>query len=48
MIKFGTSGFRGIIGENFNKENVQRVAYALAMLISKEKIEKTAGGGSIL
>lgn len=40
MIKFGTSGFRGIIGENFNKENVQRVAYALAMLISKEKIEK--------
>lgn len=39
MIKFGTSGFRGIIGDNFTKESVQRVAYAVAMLIKKEKVE---------
>lgn len=39
MIKFGTSGFRGIIGDNFTKESVQKVAYALCKLIKKEKIE---------
>ena len=39
MIKFGTSGFRAIIGENFTKESVQRVAYAVSMLIKKEKVE---------
>ena len=37
MIKFGTSGFRGVIGENFNKENVQKIAYALTKLIKQEK-----------
>lgn len=30
MIKFGTSGFRGIIADNFTKENVQKIAYAIA------------------
>ena len=30
MIKFGTSGFRGIIAQDFTKENVQRIAYAVA------------------
>lgn len=30
MIKFGTSGFRGIMGDNFTKESVQKVAYAIA------------------
>ncbi|MBR2220794.1 MAG: hypothetical protein IJ975_01485 [Clostridia bacterium] len=30
MIKFGTSGFRGVIAQNFTKENVQKVAFALA------------------
>ena len=29
MIKFGTSGFRGIIADNFTKENVSKVAYAI-------------------
>lgn len=37
MIKFGTSGFRGIIGENFTKENVQKVAYAIATIVNKKK-----------
>ena len=35
MIKFGTSGFRGVFGDNFTKEAVQRIAYALCQ-ISKE------------
>ena len=29
MIKFGTSGFRGIFAENFTKENIQKIGYAL-------------------
>ena len=38
MIKFGTSGFRGVIGDNFTKENTCKLAYALGSLIKKEKI----------
>ena len=30
IIKFGTSGFRGILADNFTKENVQKVAYSVA------------------
>ena len=41
MIKFGTSGFRGVLGDNFSKENVQRIAYALCQ-ISKEELGKKA------
>lgn len=37
MIKFGTSGFRAIIGEDFTKENVQKVAQALAKKIKQQK-----------
>lgn len=29
MIKFGTSGYRAVVGEGFTKEAVQRVAYGL-------------------
>ena len=35
MIKFGTSGFRGILGDNFTKENVQKVAYAVSQSLLK-------------
>lgn len=40
MIKFGTSGFRAIIGENFTKTNVQKVAQALCKIIKSEKSNK--------
>ena len=30
MIKFGTGGFRGIIGDDFNKENIQTIAQAFS------------------
>lgn len=40
MIKFGTSGFRAIIGDGFTKENVQKIAYSLAKMIKKNKSEK--------
>lgn len=39
MIKFGTSGFREIINENFNKENVSKIAYALTEIIKKDNIK---------
>ena len=37
MIKFGTSGFRGIIGDNFTKENAQKVAFALNEIVGENK-----------
>ena len=39
-IKFGTGGFRGIIGEAFNKENVRLVAEALSLIIEEENAKK--------
>lgn len=39
MIKFGTSGFRGIMGDNFTKENVQKIAYALSKYLEEEKVK---------
>ena len=40
MIKFGTSGFRAIMSENFTKENVKKVAYALCEIIKEEGEKK--------
>lgn len=37
MIKFGTGGFRGVISDTFNKENIQLVAQSLANIIIDEK-----------
>ena len=37
MIKFGTGGFRAIIGEDFTKENIQKTAQALSEIIKKSK-----------
>ena len=39
MIKFGTSGFRGIIADNYTKEAVQKIAYALCEIARKEEIK---------
>lgn len=39
MIKFGTSGFRGIVGDNFTKENVQKIAYALCQIVKEDEIK---------
>ena len=39
-IQFGTGGFRGIIGDDFNKENIQYIAQALANIIIENKQEK--------
>ena len=35
-IKFGTSGFRGIIGDNWTKENVQKIGYAFRQMVEGE------------
>ena len=37
MIDFGTGGFRGIIGETFNKENIQIITQGIANIIKKRK-----------
>ena len=40
MIKFGTGGFRGIIGDDFTKENVEIIAQALANVIKNKNSDK--------
>lgn len=37
MIKFGTSGFRGIIGDNWTKENIQKIGFAFRRVMEKQK-----------
>ncbi len=39
MIKFGTSGFRGILGDTYTKENIQRIAHALCQIAKQEEIK---------
>ncbi|MEG1890114.1 MAG: phosphoglucomutase/phosphomannomutase family protein, partial [Clostridia bacterium] len=36
MISFGTGGWRAIIGEDFTKENVQKLTQALALRMKAE------------
>ena len=45
MIKFGTGGFRGIIGDDFNKENICLVAQAISNIIIKEDSKKCVAIG---
>ena len=45
MIKFGTGGWRAIIGDGFTKENVQILASAMA---AKMKAENVADKGIVL
>lgn len=40
MIKFGTGGFRGIIGDDFTKQNIELIAQALANIIEENKSKK--------
>lgn len=41
MIKFGTGGFRGVIGGDFNESNVKLVAQALSEIILKRRSKKS-------
>ena len=42
MIKFGTGGFRAIIGDEFTKNNVEQLARAVARKMKVEEVkEKT-------
>lgn len=45
MVKFGTGGWRAVIGDEFTKENIQRLAKALC---NKMKDEDAAGKGIVL
>ena len=39
-IKFGTGGFRAVIGEDFNKQNVQLICQAISNLIIRNNQKK--------
>ena len=45
MIKFGTGGWRAVIGDDFTKENIQILAEALCR---KMRDEGVAGNGIVL
>ena len=45
MIKFGTGGWRAVIGDGFTKENIQILARAIA---DKMHVEGVAGKGIVL
>lgn len=40
MIAFGTGGWRAIIGEEFTKENIQKLALAMCLKMKAEKVDK--------
>ena len=39
-VKFGTGGFRGVIGDNFTKENVEKICQAMANIANKKGFKK--------
>lgn len=39
-IKFGTGGFRGIIGDDYNKENIQKICQAVSNIIEQDNLKK--------
>lgn len=39
-VKFGTGGFRGIIGESFTKDNIQKICQAIANITNNKKLKK--------
>ena len=39
MIKFGTGGWRAIIGDGFTKENIQKLSKGLAIKMKDEGVE---------
>lgn len=41
MIKFGTGGFRAVIGDDFTKENIELLSQGLVNKIKEEKVENT-------
>ena len=38
MIQFGTGGWRAVIGDGFTRENIRRVAAALARRMQREGV----------
>lgn len=39
-IKFGTGGFRGVIGEDFTRETIRGIAEALSQIMEEEGVKK--------
>ena len=43
MIRFGTGGWRAIIGDEFTKKNIQTLAKAMSMKMKAEEKESKSG-----
>ena len=41
MIRFGTGGWRAVIGEEYTKENLEKLSLALAYMIRDAHLEET-------
>ena len=39
MIKFGTGGWRAVIGDEFTRENIQKLSKALAVKMKNEDVD---------
>ena len=39
-VKFGTGGFRGVIADNFNKDNIQKICQAICNIAQKDNLKK--------
>ena len=48
MVKFGTGGWRAIIGEEFTKENIQKLALAICLKMKEEGVENQGGHHMVL
>ena len=40
MMKIGTAGFRGIIGDEFTKENVTKIIQCMCNIIDRENLKR--------
>ena len=40
MLKFGTGGFRGIIGDDFSKNNIKLIAQAVSVIYKERNYKK--------
>ena len=48
MVKFGTGGWRAIIGEEFTKENIQKLALAICLKMKAEGVPFKRGHHMVL
>lgn len=48
MVKFGTGGWRAIIGEEFTKENIQKLTLAMCLKMKAEHKDTKSCGSLVI